>query len=153
MDKNKYDISVFYFPNYHKGDKHNELWHGEGWTEWELMKHASPRFEGHDMPKIPLWGYEDESDIAVMEKKIKTAAEYGITNMLFDWYWYADGPFLNKPLDEAFLKCKNVNDIKFSIMWANHDWDDIHPISRAYLDRPKHELPWKISEECFFLTR
>lgn len=150
MKNNKYDISAFYFPNFHKGDKHNEQWHGEGWTEWELMKHATPRFEGHDMPKVPLWGYEDESDAEVMEKKIRAAAEYGITNMLFDWYWYADGLFLNKALDEGFLKSRNADDIKFSIMWANHDWDEIHPISRAYIENPKRELPWKISEECFF---
>lgn len=148
--KNKYDISAFYFPNFHTGDKHNEEWHGKGWTEWELMKHATPRFKGHDMPKVPLWGYEDEAEIAVMEKKIKTAAHYGITNMLFDWYWYEDGPFLNRALDEAFLQCKNVNDVNFSIMWANHDWADIHPVSRAYLQNVKIELPWKMSEECFF---
>lgn len=148
--RHDYEISVFYFPNYHRGDRHNKLWHGEDWTEWELMKHATPRFEGHSMPKIPLWGYEDESDISVMEKKIRTAAEYGITNMLFDWYWYEDGIFLNKALDEGFLKCSNVQDIRFSIMWANHDWMDIHPLARAYKNCPRCELKWALTENSFF---
>lgn len=145
-----YNISAFYFPNFHKGDKFNEKWHGEGWTEWELMKHATPRFQGHHMPHIPLWGYEDESQIPVMEKKIKTAVEYGITNLLFDWYWYEEGPFLNKALDQAFLKSKNMRDIHFSVMWANHDWDNIHPIARAYHGNPNKGLVWNISEDCFF---
>ena len=150
MAQNKYEVSVFYFPNYHKGDKHNTIWHGENWTEWELIKRAIPRFENHAMPKIPLWGYEDESEISVMDKKIRTAVEYGVTNMIFDWYWYEDGPFLNKPLDQAFLNCPSSKDIKFSIMWANHDWEDIHPIPRAYLSNPRKELEWKISEDSFF---
>lgn len=96
MNKGNYDISCFYFPNYHSGDKHNEQWHGKGWSEWELMKVARPRFKENDQPKVPLWGYEDEADVRVMEKKIKTAADYGITNMIFDWYWYEDGPFFEQ---------------------------------------------------------
>lgn len=150
MNKGNYDISCFYFPNYHSGDKHNEQWHGKGWSEWELMKVARPRFKENDQPKVPLWGYEDEADVRVMEKKIKTAADYGITNMIFDWYWYEDGPFLNKPLDEAFLKAKNSNDISFSVMWANHDWMEIHPLSRAYVHDQKCQLSGNISERAFW---
>lgn len=148
MEKRSYDISCFYFPNYHLGDRHNELWHGKGWSEWELMKVARPRFEGNDQPKVPLWGYEDEADVRVMEKKIGTAAAYGISNMIFDWYWYEDGPFLNKPLDEAFLKAKNSESISFSVMWANHDWMEIHPLGRAYVHNQKCQLSGHLSEHA-----
>lgn len=144
----KYDISAFYFPNFHRGDKHNVLWHGKNWSEWELVKKATPRFEGHDMPKVPLWGYEDESEITVMKKKILTAEKYGITNLIFDWYWYKDGPFLNKPLDEAFLKCNDTN-VKFSLMWANHDWGEIHPVTRTNCVQPEVRLQWNLSENEF----
>ena len=61
--------AAYYFPNYHV-DSRNELQHGTGWTEWELMKCATPRFEGHRQPRIPLWGYGDEADPAVMAVKI-----------------------------------------------------------------------------------
>lgn len=54
-----YQVAVYYFPNYH-ADRRNEEWHGKGWTEWELVKAAKPRFDGHQQPKVPLWGYEDE---------------------------------------------------------------------------------------------
>lgn len=35
--------------------------------------------------------------------------------------------FLNKCLDDGFIKAKNCDNIQFAFMWANHDWFDIHP--------------------------
>jgi hypothetical protein len=51
-------------------DARNALVHGEGWTEWELVKRAVPRFAGHDQPKVPAWGCTDEADPAQMAQKI-----------------------------------------------------------------------------------
>ncbi len=126
----KCEVGVYYFPNYHI-DKRNDKWHGAGWNEWRLVKAATPRFPGHDQPKVPLWGYEDESDPKVMEKKIDAAADHGITSFIFDWYWYEDGPYLQRCLEDGFLKAKNNDKLKFSLMWANHDWVDIHPAQRS----------------------
>lgn len=127
-------IAVYYFPNYHT-DSRNEAWHGKGWSEWELVKRATPRFEGHQQPKVPVWGYEDEADPTVMAKKIDAAADHGIDSFIFDWYWYEDGPYLQRALEEGFLQAHNNSRLKFSIMWANHHWMDIHPASR-YQDHP-----------------
>jgi hypothetical protein len=44
---------------------------------------------------------------------------------------YDDGPFLNRCIDEGFLKAENTETIKFALMWANHDWIDIHPYTRG----------------------
>lgn len=44
-----YQVGVYYFPNYHV-DSRNEAAHGKGWTEWELVKLARPRFPGHRQP-------------------------------------------------------------------------------------------------------
>ena len=119
-------IAVYYFPNYH-ADPRNALTHGPGWMEWELVKQARPRFAGHRQPRIPLWGYEDEADPAVMAKKIATAADHGIDAFIFDWYWYNDGPYLERGLERGFLGAPNHDRLKFAIMWANHTWVDIHP--------------------------
>ena len=126
-----YDVSVFYFPNYHE-DPRNEAAHGASWTEWELVKRAEPRFSGHAQPKVPLWGYEDEADPRVMARKIDAAADHGIKQFVFDWYWYDDGPFLSRCLDEGFLGAANVDRLGFSLMWANHTWTDIHPAKRGH---------------------
>ena len=126
-DSSKITIAAYYFPNYHTNDPRNIRNKGADWSEWELVKAAKPRFPGHDQPKVPLWGYTDEKDPKVMAQKIEAASEYGVDCFIFDWYMYEDGPFLNRCLDEGFLKAKNVDKIKFAFMWANHDWTDIHP--------------------------
>lgn len=126
----KYEIAVYYFPDYHI-DSRNKDWHGKEWTEWELVKRAEPRFNGHQQPKVPMWGYEDEAKPDAMEKKIAAAADNGITSFIFDWYWYNDGPYLQRALEEGFLKARNNDRLKFSLMWANHDLIDIHPATRS----------------------
>lgn len=125
-EADEYTLAAYYFPNYHQ-DATNAKWHGGPWTEWELLKRAEPRWPGHVQPKVPLWGYEDEADPAVMAKKIDAAADHAVDVFIFDWYWYDVGPYLHRALEEGFLKAPNVSRLKFSLMWANHDWLDLHP--------------------------
>ena len=127
----EFTVAAYYFGNYHPGDPRNEAQKGRGWTEWELVKAAQPRYPGHPQPKVPLWGYEDESDPKVMEKKIAAAADHGIDVFLFDWYHYNDGPFLDRPLDRGFFGAANRDRLKFALMWANHDWTEIFPARRG----------------------
>jgi hypothetical protein len=142
----EYTLAAYYFGNYHV-DPRNEAAHGPGWTEWRLVEAARPRFAGHAQPKIPLWGYEDESDPAVFERKIKAASDAGLSAFIFDWYWYNDGPFLQAALEGGYLRAPNRNDLKFAIMWANHDWFDIQP---AKLAAPSHlQFPGKVTLETF----
>lgn len=123
-------VAAYYFPNFHV-DPRNEAWHGPGWTEWDLLKRAEPRFPGHRQPRVPLWGYEDEADPAVMSRKIQVAAAHGIDAFLFDWYWYDGRPYLERALEQAFLPASNADQLKFALMWANHDWVNIHPWKRS----------------------
>ena len=125
----RYEVAAYYFPGYHP-DPRCDRWHGTGWTEWELVKRAEARFPGHDQPKTPLWGYEDESEPEAMARKIDAAADHGLTAFLFDWYWYENRPFLNGALDRGYLGAHNNDRLKFALMWANHDWVDIHPAVR-----------------------
>lgn len=123
----KVTVACYYFPNYHPGDARNEAFHGKGWSEWKLVREAKPRFPGHVQPNVPLWGETDESDPKQMAQKIAAAADHGIDAFIFDWYWYDDGPFLERGLERGFLKARNNRRLKFGLMWANHDWIDIHP--------------------------
>ncbi|MCK5862910.1 MAG: glycoside hydrolase family 99-like domain-containing protein, partial [Candidatus Hydrogenedentes bacterium] len=139
-------LACFYFPNYHH-DPRNEAYHGTGWSEWELVKNANPRFYGHHQPKIPAWGYEDESDPAVMAKKIDAAADHGIDSFIFDWYYYDDGPFLERGVEQGFMKATNADRMQFGVMWANHDWIDIHPATLN--KKPKLLYPGIVTPETF----
>jgi len=140
-------VACYYFPNYHPGDPRNEAVHGKGWSEWELVRRARPRFPGHAQPIEPAWGYTDESDPREMARKIAAAADHGIDAFIFDWYWYDDGPFLERGLDRGFLGARNSRRLKFALMWANHDWVDIHPKT---LGKPERLLyPGRITPQTW----
>jgi len=142
-------VAAYYFGNYHPADSRNEKLPGKGkdWSEWELVKAAKPRFPGHQQPHVPLWGYTDESDPAVMAQKIAAAADHGINAFIFDWYYYNDGSFLESAIDRGFLQATNRNRIKFALMWANHDWTEIHPYKKG---RPQPVLfPGQVTRENF----
>lgn len=142
-----YEIASYYFPNYHPDDARNIKWKGHEWSEWELVKNAKPRFPGHHQPNVPLWGYTDESDPKDMAQKIAAAADNGIDAFIFDWYWYEDGLFLEQGVEQGFMKAPNNNRLKFCLMWADHDWQNIHPYKRG----AKREIlyPGKISPQSF----
>ncbi|MDR0698417.1 MAG: glycoside hydrolase family 99-like domain-containing protein [Tannerella sp.] len=143
-------VACYYFPNYHTRDTTDlriSRQHFDNWSEWELVKQARPRFEGHDQPKVPAWGYTDEKDPEVMAQKIYAAATHGIDVFIFDWYTYEGRPFLNRCLDEGFLKAGNTNSIKFALMWANHDWMELYP----YTAGETHDFLYdgKVTPEMF----
>lgn len=143
-------VACYYFPNYHTRDTTDlriSRQHFENWSEWELVKQAKPRFDGHSQPKVPAWGYTDEKDPKVMEQKIEAASTHGIDVFIFDWYTYEGKPFLNRCLDEGFLKARNTDSIQFSLMWANHDWMELYP----YTVGDKHDYLYggKVTSELF----
>ncbi len=117
-----YDVAAFYWPAYHPAERFREInVFPDGKGEWEAIYKSKPKFEGEQLPKVPLWGYTDESDPKVMEQKIKAATDYGVNTFIFDWYWYAGRPFLEECLNNGFLKASNNRKMKFCLMWANHD--------------------------------
>jgi Glycosyltransferase WbsX len=140
-------VVSYYFGNYHPGDPRNAKTKGADWSEWELVKDAKPRFPGHQQPHVPLWGYRDESNPAVMANKINAAADHDISAFIFDWYYYNDGPFLNATVDRGFLQATNNGRLKFAFMWANHDWYDIQPYHRGA--PPKLLYPGRVTPETF----
>ena len=142
-----FTVACYYFPNYHTGDTRNTTKFGPEWSEWKLVEEAKPRFEGHQQPNVPAWGYTNEADPKAMAQKIDAAADHGIDAFIFDWHWFNDGPFLEKGLDEGFLNAPNNDRIKFALMWANHDWLDIHPYTQG---KPREVLyPGKVTPETF----
>jgi len=95
--------------------------------EWQTVKSNAPKYEGHEQPRYPLWGYINEADPYVAEMEINAAVDHGVNVFIFDWYWYDGMPFLEGHLNDGFLRARNTERMKFYIMWANHDvtmtWD------------------------------
>lgn len=119
-------VLAYYFPDWH-ADPRNERWFGEGWDEWMLLRDARPRFEGHRQPRVPALGYRDEADPVNAERDIALARDHGVDGFLVDYYWYDDGPYLSRALDEGLLGAENSEDVVFALMWANHELVDIFP--------------------------
>jgi hypothetical protein len=144
-----YTVAAYYCALYH-ADPRFEEWSGPGWTMWELTKWARPRFKGHNQPRVPLWGYEDDSDPKAVAKKIETATEYGVDVLIIDWYWYNDGTFLRAGLDKGFLGAKNNHKLKFALHWCNHDMPDVFP-TRAHQCYPdwKVLIPGDVTRQTF----
>ncbi|MFZ2656696.1 MAG: glycoside hydrolase family 99-like domain-containing protein [Victivallales bacterium] len=115
------DVVAIYFPSWHVND-HYQSWYGKGFTEWDLVKTAKPLYPGHHQPKIPSWGYFDESDPEWAAKEIDLAADHGVTTFMFDWYWYGGVRIMEEALEKGFLRAPNRKRLKFAIMWANHNW-------------------------------
>lgn len=131
------DLMVYYFPQWHADERNSRMW-GEGWTEWELLRHGQPRFPGHMQPKRPLWGEIDESDPATASRTVAAALDHGITGFIVDWYWFDNAPFLNGFLDRGLLAADRIEEFRFALMWANHDWTDLYPAASS---QPARMLP------------
>lgn len=114
------EVVAVYYPHWHVYD-HGSAWKTEGWTEWDELKEAIPRFPGHHQPLTPAWGYFDESDPAWTAKEIDLAADNGIDVFLYDWYWYSGVRNMEEALEQGFLKAPNRSRMKFALMWANHN--------------------------------
>ena len=54
-----------------------------------------------------------------MEKEIDWASEHGVTFFTFDWYWLGKNPD-TEHAQQAFLKAKNRDKMKFCLLWLNH---------------------------------
>lgn len=117
------EVVAVYYPHWHNYD-HASAWKGEGWSEWEGLKAAIPRFPGHHQPLKPSWGYFDESDPKWSQREIDLAVEHGIDVFLYDWYWYSGVKNMEEALEQGFLQAANRDRMKFALMWANHDRRD-----------------------------
>ncbi len=117
----KYDIAAYIWPAYTGDELRTRIFWGEGIGEWQSVKNAVKKYEGDTWPRKPLWGYVNEADPYVMETEIECAVRHGVNVFIYDWYWYDGRPFLEQCLDNGFLKAKNNKDMKFYLMWANHD--------------------------------
>lgn len=120
-----YDVAAFIWPSYTGDEPRTRIFWEKGFGEWQTVMAMTDKggYEGCRWPRKPLWGYVNEADPRVMEMQIQTALDYGVNVFIYDWYWYDNRPFLENCLNDGFLKARNNGDMKFYLMWANHNAD------------------------------
>ena len=113
-------IIAYYLPQFHEIEENN-LWWGNGFTEWTNVKKAKPLFNGHSQPKVPLaHNYYNLLEEETMLYQNELSEKYGIYGFCFYHYWFKGRKILEKPA-ENLLKWKHIKQ-KFCFCWANHTW-------------------------------
>jgi hypothetical protein len=129
----KIRVLSIHLPQFHPIHENN-IWWGDGFTEWTNVKKSSPLFHGHFQPKVPhpTLGYYDLSDPEVLVSQSLLASAYGVTGFAFYHYWFCGKRLLNLPIDNMLSTGKP--EFPFCLFWANETW------SRRWLGEEKEIL-------------
>ncbi len=117
----KIKLIANYLPQFHRIPE-NDLWWGEGFTDWVSTQNAKPLFKNHLQPRKPLNDYYyDLSDIETIRWQAKLARDYGIYGFGIYHYWFNSSlKLLERP---AELLCNNKDiDINYMFIWDNTSW-------------------------------
>ena len=116
----KVRLFAYYLPQFHRVPE-NDAWWGKGFTDWTNLMRASPRFVGHQQPRVPRdLGYYTLDDPQTLRRQVAMAKAAGLEGFVFYTYWFNRHRLLEKPL-EMFMADKSL-DFSFVAMWANENW-------------------------------
>lgn len=142
-------VIAMYFPQLHAIPENDEWW-GKGFTDWVNVKKATPQFEGHYQPRIPLnKNYYDQSQADVLRQQTALAREYGIYGFCHYHYWFDGRQLLETPTN-LMLQDKSI-DLPFCLSWANETWSkrwdglNFHLLIRQ--THPADKARWKLHFE------
>jgi hypothetical protein len=114
----RYDISVYYYPG----------WHTTVGRPLAVKSPWDPILAYSD--RRPLLGWYKGDNAGVVARQMSWMCDYGIDNVVFDWYFDRDHTRLEEPL-RAYLAATGRQP-KFSLLWANHsqpttsrEWDNM----------------------------
>lgn len=114
-------ILAMYLPQYHRV-KENDLWWGNGYTDWTAVKKAESLYDGHIQPRVPLnehyYDLLEKSEILWQAQLLK---KYNVDGICMYHYWFKDGKRILEKPEQNLLEWKDV-DMPFCFSWANDRW-------------------------------
>ncbi len=114
-------ILAYFLPQFHHTPE-NDLFWGEGFTDWDNLKTSKKYFRNHRMPLVPSkLGYYDLSDIKSIQRVCKYSLEKGIDGFGYWHYWFGDGKQTLEKVPEMHLSDLS-NKQNFFFAWANTSW-------------------------------
>jgi hypothetical protein len=114
-------VIVLYLPQFHRVVE-NDIWWGDGFTEWSAVQKAKPLFKGHEQPHIPYErNYYDLTSKSTMQWQSTLMQKYGIDGICIYHYYFKNGRrILEKPA-ENLLQWTDI-EMPFFFSWANESW-------------------------------
>ncbi len=113
-------VIPFYLPQFHPFAE-NDLWWGEGFTEWSNVASAQPVYRGHRQPFLPsALGFYDLMSPKTRPAQYAEASRVGIEGFMYYYYWFAGRRIMDGPL-EALHASDDPH--PFCLMWANENWN------------------------------
>jgi hypothetical protein len=125
-------IAAYVYPGWHPIPERDASFH-PGFTEWELLRECSPRFEGHAQPRVPLLGEYDDRDPEQVGRRVRLALAHGVDAFVYGVFWCRGKRVFEAALDQGFLGSPEGRSTPFACMWANRMPRRVLPVRRADL--------------------
>ncbi len=122
-------VAAYIYPGWHACPERDRGF-PPGWSEWDLVLEAEPRFPGHEQPRIPLHGPYDDSLPETASKQIHLARTYGVDVFVYGFFWSRGKRVFESALDHGFLGLASA-DLPFAVMWANRMPRKVLPVKHA----------------------
>lgn len=116
----KSKVLTIYLPQFHAIPE-NDMWWGNGFTEWTNVQRGRSFYPGHYQPRVPYQNnYYDLSDLNVMERHIEIAQKAKIAGFAFYHYYFSGKKLLEKPIED--YRDYSQKDFPYCLIWANQSW-------------------------------
>ncbi len=113
-------LIAFHLPQFHTIPE-NDMWWGNGFTEWTNTRKTEKIFPNHNQPREPL--NDHYYDLTCMEEllwQMRLARRYGLYGFCYYHYWFSGRLLLNKPLE--MVRDYEGDKLSYCLCWANEPW-------------------------------
>jgi hypothetical protein len=114
-------VFAYYLPQFHE-TLENDIWYGDGFTEWTSVKSAQMWWSNHYQRHIPHenFGFYRLDSVDELVRQSEDMRKANVDGLIFYHYWFSGKLMLENP-SQLLLQNKDIS-IPFFFCWANENW-------------------------------